>query len=146
MNRHSLRYIQLTPSDSDIPALLDVHRQPGIARFIHIEPENYFDYVTSSDGVFYYKVYLNGELTGSVHLELDGSTLYLSLLVLPEYQNRGIGSQVLEDVKSGTLVSEFARIQVSVDRNNRPSLHLFEKAGFIFTGAEDDLLDYIYRK
>ncbi len=142
MNTPSLQYVQLTPSDHDIPILLDIHRLPEIARFIHIDPDHYFDYVTSSDGVFYFKVYLDEQLAGTVHLESAGKTLYLSLLVLPKYQNRGIGSRILEDLKSGVLIREFSEIQVAIERDNLPSLHLFEKAGFVLTGKDDGLLEY----
>jgi len=144
MNPLSLRYVKLLPGDCDIPALLDIHRLPGIARFIGIDPEHYFDYVTSSDDVYYYKVYADSELAGSLHLERDRDVLSLSLLVIPEYQNRGIASRILEDVKSGVPISGYSEIRVSVERENAPSLHLFEKAGFTLTGEEDELLDYSY--
>jgi len=144
MNSPSLRYVKLLPADKDIAALLAVHSLPEIARFIHIDPDHYFDYVTSTTDVSYFKVYLGSGIAGSVHMELDGSTLYLSLLVLPEYQNRGIASQILNDIKSGVLIWDFSMIQVSIERDNLPSLHLFEKAGFIRTGEEGDLLDYNY--
>ncbi len=146
MDTQSLEYVRLTPSDSDIPRLLAIHRLPEISRFLSIDESGYFPYVTSSPGVFYYKAYENGALVGTVHLEQDDGTLYLSLLVLPEHQNRGIGSRMLEDVKSGVLIREFAEIHVSIDRDNLPSLHLFEKAGFVLTSEEDELLEYTYRK
>lgn len=144
MTTYAQRYVKLLPGDCDIPVLLDIHRLPGIARFIGIDSEHYFNYVTSTDGVYYYKVYLDEMLVGSVHLEQDRNTLTLSLLVIPEYQNLGIASRILEDVKSGVLISGFSEIRVSVERENVPSLHLFEKAGFVLRGEEDGQLDYIY--
>ena len=144
MTQHTLQYVKLLPADPDIPALLGLHSLPEIARFIHIDQVNYFNYVTSSDGVFYFKVYLEGQLAGTVQPELDGGVLYLSLLTVPEYQKRGIASQILQDIKSGMLIREFSEIRVSVDRDNAPSLRLFEKSGFTLSGEEDDLLDYVW--
>lgn len=146
MAAQSLVYVRLTPSDSDIPRLLAIHRLPDISRFLSIDESAYFSYVTSSPGVFYYKAYENGTLVGTVHLETDGDTADLALLVIPEHQNRGIASRILEDVKSGVLTGDYSAIRVSIDRDNCPSRHLFEKAGFVLTGEEDELLDYIYRK
>lgn len=146
MVTQSLEYVRLTPSDSDIPRLLAIYRLPEISRFLSIDEGGYFPYVTSSPGVFYYKAYENGTLVGTVHLESNDGTLDLALLVLPEHQNRGIGSRILGDIKSGRLTGEFSDIRVSIDWDNFSSLHLFEKAGFVLTGEEDELLEYTYRK
>lgn len=71
--------------DPDIPRLLEIHSLPEIQCFIDINIKKYFKYVVKSENVFYYKIYDEGILVGSVHCELVGKTMYLSLLIFPEY-------------------------------------------------------------
>ena len=42
--------------DEDIPAILSVYKQPSISRFISIDEENYWKYITSTDNVYFYKI------------------------------------------------------------------------------------------
>lgn len=55
-----MNYIQITSErDKDIPYLLSVHKRPEISHFISIDGENYFYYVTTSENVFYFKVFMD---------------------------------------------------------------------------------------
>ncbi len=142
MNSNPLQYVKLTPCDEDIPYLLEVHRRPDISRFISIEDHGYFHYVTSTDHVGYYKVLHQNRIAATIHVETQAETLYLSILTLPEYQNRGIATQILKDIKSKKLVRDFSKIQVSIDKDNISSIKLFEKAGFVLSREEENLLEY----
>lgn len=86
--------------DPDIPRLLEIHSLPEIQCFIDINIKKYFKYVVKSENVFYYKIYDEDILVGSVHCELDSRTMYLSLLIFPEYHNKGYGTKTLEDIIS----------------------------------------------
>lgn len=142
-----MKYIQITSiKDSDIPFLLSIHRLPETSRFISINEKKYFKYLTKTENVFYYKVFDAEKLVASVHCELSDKTLYLSLLVIPDFQNQGIGTAILTDIKNGVLPIEFEKISVSIDEDNFASLQLFKKAGFLQTSKEDELIDFIYNK
>ncbi len=142
MNRYQLHYIKLTPDDGDIAFLLKIHSIPEIFRFIGIDEQHYFHYVTNTENVYYFKVVFENHIVASVHIEIREDILYLSLLTIPEYQNKGFGAQILEDIKSQRLAQGFSKIIVSIDKANIPSIKLFEKAGFVLSREDDDLLEY----
>ena len=131
--------------DLDIPNLLKIHRLPEIRCFIDINERKYFKFVVKNKSVFYYKIFDNETLVGSIHCELVGSTLYLSLLIFPEYQSKGYGTKTLKDVINKTLPLDFETIEVSINDDNAPSFHLFEKVGFVKTSIDGGLINYIYK-
>ena len=115
---------------------------PQASRFLPCDPETYFRYVTETPNVFYVKIYENCHLVGGVHLETEGDTVHLALLVLPEYRRRGIGTAVLRDLALGRLPVFRARIEAAIAEENKASLALFEKAGFRFVSRDGNLLNY----
>ena len=77
------------PNDEDILTILSVYKQPSISRFISIDEENYWKYITSTDNVYFYKIYKDDILVATIHLESDNGALYMSVVVFPEYQKQG---------------------------------------------------------
>ena len=132
-------------NDADIPLLCEVMDLPDISRFICYDKEKYWQYVTSTDSVFYYKVYEANSLVGAIHLEISDKTLYMSILVFPEYQNQGIGSRIIKDVQDRKFPLQFNKIEVSIDETNFASIRLFEKMNFKFVSKEKELLTYVYQ-
>ena len=140
-----LRYIPVTTkNDPDIPRLLAVYRLPEVARYISIDEQNYFAYVTETPDVFYYKVYREETLVAATHLECFDGTLYMDLVVLPTYQQNGIGTRILQDILRGALPIAFNRIEVSIDERNTVSRRLFQKTGFSFLSKDQELENYVY--
>lgn len=140
-----MKYKRITDHvDADIPFLTKVLLLPEISRYISINVDNYWTYVTQNDGVKYFKAYRNGRLVGALHCEMPDKTLYLSVLVIPEYQRQGIGTEILKDVLRGKLMA-FETVEVSVDEKNVASVKLFEKMGFIPISQEDGLVIYTYK-
>lgn len=132
--------------DRDIPALLAAYRSPETARFISLDEEHYWRYVTQTDGVSFFKAYERGRLAAAVHCELQEHTLYMDIMVLPQWRCCGIGTQVLQDVLQGVLIPDFDQIEVSIDEANTASIRLFEKMGFLFESQTDELRSYLYRR
>ena len=132
------------PDDRDIPLILSMYRHSAISPYIHIDEENYWRYVTASGHVRFYKIYRDGTFAGTAHLELIDRVLYLDIVVFPEYQRQGIAAAVLRDIQQSKLLSGFDSIRVSIDEKNTASRKLFERAGFLCTGKEDELLEYVY--
>ncbi len=140
-----MKYIPLTNlNDSDIPLILSVYRLPEVSRYISIDVNNYWSYVTSSKNIYFYKIYHHQNLVGTLHCEVVERTLYMSIVIFPEYQNRGIATAVIDDVKNRKFSFDFQKIEISIDETNIASIKLFEKMGFRFSSKEDELLNYIY--
>ena len=132
--------------DEDIPLILSVYKQPSISQFISIDEENYWKYITSTDNVYFYKIYKDDILVSTIHLELDNCVLYMSVVVFPEHQKQGIATTILKDIQAGKLELDFDKIQVSIDEKNTASINLFESAEFVCVGKNTELLEYEYSK
>lgn len=130
--------------DEDIPIILSVYMQPSVSRFIDIDKENYWKYVTGTDNVYFYKVFQDDVLVATIHLELVDRVLYMSIVVFPKYQKQGIATTILKDIQTGTFKLDFTSILVSIDEKNSASIKLFEKSGFECIGKEEELLEYAY--
>ena len=132
-------------NDTDILQLCRVMDLANVSRFISYDKERYWQYVTSTNSVFYYKVYKRNSLLGAIHLEISGKVLYMSILVFPEYQNQKIGSSIIKDIQDRKLPIDFERIEVSIDETNVASIRLFEKMNFKLFSKEKELLIYVYQ-
>ena len=132
--------------DEDIPIILSVYRQPSISQFISIDEENYWKYITSTENVYFYKIYKDDILVSTIHLEYDNRILYMSVVVFPEFQKRGIATTILKDIQAGKLELDFDKIQVSIDEKNTTSIKLFESAEFVCVGKDEELWEYEYTK
>ncbi|MDE6107421.1 MAG: GNAT family N-acetyltransferase [Oscillospiraceae bacterium] len=140
-----MQYVCLqSERDQDVPYLLSVHKLPEIARFIGINEKNYFHYVTTTENVFYFKAYRGGKLAATAHCELIGGVLYLSLLVIPEFQRQGIGTEILREMQGGVFPLTFERIEVSIEKSNTASLGLFHKMGFTQVAEDEELMDFVW--
>ena len=83
----NLIYARMTRTDdADIAQISAVYDLPEIARYIAIG-ERYFDYVTGNETVYFFKINDKNGLIGTIHLETQKDTLYLSVVVFPQYQN-----------------------------------------------------------
>ena len=143
---NELTYIRiLSEEDADIPGLLRIYHQPQVSRFISIG-DNYFQYVTGTENVYFYKVYDSKKLIGAIHLEKCKDTLYMDILILPEFQKKGFATRVIRDIQNDIFALGYKRIEISIDESNIASIKLFENAGFVFVARDDELLSYVYEK
>ena len=135
-----------SPNDPDIPYLIEILKLPEISRFLSIDEHNYWTYVARTEKVFYFKVFENDVLVAATHLEISNRTLYMDIMVIPTYQRKGVATTILNDIQSGTLLLDFDKIEVSIDKSNAASIKLFEKMNFKFVSAENELLNYAWQK
>ena len=70
----------------------------------------------------------------------------MDIMVIPTYQRKGIATTILNDIQSGTLLLDFDKIEVSIDKSNAASIKLFEKMNFKFVSVENELLNYAWQK
>ena len=132
-------------NDADVPQLAEIYQVPEIARYLSIG-DNYFHYVTNTENVHFYKVYKNGELIGTIHLEKQGTVLFMDILVFPRFQRAGLGTRIVKDIQDDVFKLDYKSIEISIDEANFTSLRLFENAGFVFTSKEDELMNFVYKK
>lgn len=145
-NMNDLRYIRISSeNDIDVSKLIKIYRLPEISRFISIS-ENYFNYVTNTENVYFYKIFHNETLVGAIHLEKCGDVLYMDILILPEFQRTGFGTRVIKDIQNDVFGLRSHRIEISIDEKNIASIKLFEKVGFEFSSKEDELISCVYQK
>ena len=133
---------RLLSKDKDIERLYSIHVQKSVARYVSIS-ENYFDYVTGTEGVYYYKIIADGVLVGGIHCEMDGELLYLGICIDEKHRRLGMAEAALRQLFS-LLPDNLKKIEVSIEETNKPSLALFEKIGFVRTNKEDELITYCY--
>lgn len=134
----------ISTADSDIPELVSIFKLPDVSRYYSIDFDNYFSYVVNNPCVYFFKVYENNELIGAFHLEKAEETLYLSIVVFPEFQNKRLGTKIVKDIKNNILGLEYNKIEISIDKKNIPSIKLFEKQGFVPVSKDGNLINYIY--
>ena len=133
---------RLLSKDKDLEKLFLIYCQPSVSRFISIS-DNYFNYVTETESVNYYKIIANGVLVGGIHCEMDGELMYLSICIDEKYRRHGIAETALTQLFN-ILPNNLKKIEVSIDEANKPSLSLFKKIGFIQKDKEHELITFCY--
>ena len=72
-----------------------------------------------------------GAICGS---RLDGGRAAISLFaVIPGYQNRGVGTQLLESFRRRCMMEGYPLIQLEVRTTNTSAIRFYEKHGFVKT-------------
>jgi len=84
---------------------------------------------------------LTGEDKGYGYV--DENTPELSIAVLPEYRNKGIGSKLLEKITEEAKI-KFKAVCLSVTKNN-PARNLYKRFGFIEIDEIDNSITMIKR-
>ena len=81
-----------------------------------------------------YWIVFNGDRVGEISLGVKDSQIHLSnFFILSEYQNRGIGQQVLRSLEDMYSADIWHLFTIKEERRN---IHLYEKFGFIPSGVE----------
>ncbi len=120
--------------------LIRIHQEPSVSRYISIS-DNYFNYVTETEGVVYYKIMTDGILAGGIHREIHGKTAYLSVCVDEKNRRHGIAEKALKRIIS-VMPRDVETIEAEIEETNAPSNDLFRKLGFYASGQEDELITY----
>jgi len=103
MCEREMYYKRITSTnDADIPYLTFILKSPEISRYISIAENSYWEYVTTQEQVYYFKVYRNDALIGAIHCEIENLILYMDIMVFPKYQRQGIATAIMEDILQGT--------------------------------------------
>lgn len=66
----------VSQEDKDIFLINEIHSKPEIMKYISIG-DNYFNYVTTTENIFFYKVYKGRNFVGTIHLEKNDNIIYI---------------------------------------------------------------------
>ncbi len=74
---------------------------------------------------------------GLLHVERERFAVFLANIhILPEYQNRGLGTTVIRSVQAGGQAAELP-VRLQVLKVNRKARRLYERLGFVLRGETD---------
>ncbi len=91
-------------------------------------------------------IYQDGELAGFYWTEEREDTLHLHGLILkPEYQGRGVGTQVLS-MLTEKYSAKLDKIELGVYQGNTGAIRLYKRLGFHITRTLEELHFYIMQK
>lgn len=130
----------LAVTDKDFTRIVQIHNQLSVKKYIKIS-DQYFDYITNTEGVVYYKIIVDDLVVGGIHTETSNDVMFLSICVDEKYRCRKISTAALTQLFD-VLPSTVKKIEVSVDIENVPSNSLFQKLGFTQTSRENELNTY----
>ncbi len=93
------------------------------------------DLMKTGSSTFYKCVDQRGALIGSVHLERQGSRMYLGLLsVLPTIQNQGIGKLLVEAGEAYAVAQGSSAMKMTVISRRSELIAWYERLGYQRTG------------
>lgn len=136
-----LMLLPLVKDDPEIGAAKKMHDEPTVSKYISIS-DDYFDYVTTTENVTYFKIEVQNEFVGGLHTEVTGTVMYLSICIRPQYRRKGFAASALKKLIP-QIPHAVKKMQVSIDETNVPSIRLFEGLGFSKIGQEEELTDYV---
>lgn len=73
----------------------------------------------------------------AVLCNLQDGRAELAIFVHQDFQNRGIGTQLIQLARRGAITSGYRQIWLSVESSNLQAIRVFLKNGFQFTGSFD---------
>ncbi len=84
-----------------------------------------------------YDIQVDSETVGVMRLQYDGNTCILrDLQVIPNSQNKGIGSAAIEEAERLALEANTSSLDLRVFKVS-PAVSLYKKAGFIIKSEDD---------
>lgn len=83
----------------------------------------------------------NASIVGYISAQRGGlrrimHTAYIVTGIRKEYQHRGIGTQLFNELDSWAKVNDIKRLELTVMSQNIPARYLYEKAGFTVEGTK----------
>lgn len=127
--------------DPDVPEIRDMLTGE---RFISIDSDSYFTYVTGTAGVYFYKIYSCGRLCAVLHAESSGKSLSVMIAVMPDLRRRGIGRAAVNEMCRRLGEYGCTGAEAYIEPENTASAGLFRSCGFRHESDEDGLQRWVY--
>ncbi|HBN85015.1 MAG TPA: hypothetical protein DDZ89_14365 [Clostridiales bacterium] len=112
----------------------------SVARWIHIDDwENYYNIFRDNPNYLILSAFKDHKLVGEVSIQIEAKEAYISLIIAPDLQGQGIGTKVLKEICTKTLIKyPIDSIVAVISPLNKASIRCFEKAGFAFSHEDED--------
>jgi RimJ/RimL family protein N-acetyltransferase len=126
---------------SNMIDILKIHTDKSVAKYINIS-HDYIKYVTRSDNVKYYGLYMNDILVGGLQIDFVDKQINIAIMIIQNFQKKGIATSVLKDLKNNALCLPYKKIRGSIESKNEVSIRLFGHSGFNLVDSKDNLNIY----
>lgn len=124
-----LEIIQKTYKDRDAKLNLSNENNHRHSNMTYEELKERFD-----NGIKMYGYYIEGKLIALLALEHRENEIKIrDIVVLPEYQNKGIGKVLIDLAKEQTAMNDKSRLILRFIYDNKKLKEWYEKNGFIVT-------------
>jgi len=123
--------------------IMKIHTDSSIAEYINISSD-YIRYVTENNDVKYFGIYMSGILVGGLQIDFVDDQINISIMIIHNFQKKGIATSVLRDLKDNTLNLPYKKINASIESKNIGSILLFEHNEFTLVDSKDNLNIYEY--
>ena len=130
--------------------LKDYHKCSNIRNMNNLSREEKFRSEIEAGNRLVYIYKINGKFIGEGSLVFDSGDsdytiplkrIYISRMIVKKtYQNKGIGSEILEFLIEKSKEMGYSEITIGVNKDNVNALHLYRKFGFtevLFDGADE---------
>ncbi len=102
---------------------------------ISIKDKHYIGYFSGNELVAVMDLIDGYPLKGTAHIGL--------FMMNKKYQNKGIGSSIISELKNYLSLNNYDKIRLAYSKNNKQAKSFWYKQGFISTSKEVDNGDYI---
>jgi ribosomal protein S18 acetylase RimI-like enzyme len=137
----------------DLPIILDIQRKAfgEVAKTFHLKSMPQIEQTLESlmdefiNGIIL-KASLASTIVGSVRAYSKNDTCYISrLIVLPEYQNKGIGKMLMAHIEN-QLKNNVARYELFTGSRDPRNLYLYDQLGYkaFKTEKHNDEISFVY--
>jgi ribosomal protein S18 acetylase RimI-like enzyme len=137
----------------DLPAILDVQKQAfmEVARIFHLKTmpqiEQTLESITDEFNKFIFlNASANGKIVGSVRAYKKDNTCYIHrLVVLPEYQNKGIGKALMAEIEK-RFQDKVTRHELFTGSQDQRNLYFYNQLGYnaFKTEKHNDEISFVY--
>ncbi len=125
---------------------ITTHNSDVLKKFIENldEEKNTFRYYNTRDidvisnHVYTVLLLLNGDPISYGHLDKEGNAVWLGILVIKEYQGKGVSKVMMDLLLKKAKMLKLDTIQLSVDKDNKKAVKLYEKYKFKLVSKFND--------
>jgi ribosomal protein S18 acetylase RimI-like enzyme len=137
----------------DLPVILDVQKKAfgEVARIFHLKTmpqiEQTLESITEEfNKLIFLNASMDSKIIGSVRAYSKAGTCYIHrLIVLPEYQNKGIGKALMAEVES-RFKNKVTRYELFTGAQDQRNLYFYNQLGYnaFKTKKHNDEISFVY--
>ncbi len=126
-------------SQQDFESIYDMYMEESANPYLTYDPMNKEDFKKIYTGLLKTETLFVAENEGTIistyrlipKTDRQAHTVYLgSFTIKKDFQGKGFGKRILEDVKAYASKQDKVRIELTVDVNNTAAIALYKKTGF----------------